>query len=507
MSKFIRRNVDSTIENNIVTAAIISTKYLEEIYALYDRVYLKNAFAQTLMKWTMNFFEDFGEAPKAHIQNIFDLEKERLDDAEIDIIQTFLKTLSKNYVEDQGINDEYILDQTLKYFRKREVEVRVESAQKLLEIGKLDKAEDELFKMKKVVRLTSSWSNPLSTEKIHEVFDDKQKGILRFPGALGDLLGDLERGWFVAFLAPFKRGKTWLLQESVVIGALSNLKTVFISLEMKDKNINERLYKRLTAYGEEGKKEHVVPIFDCLRNQIGTCEKQCRTNRHLLHDGESGPPDFNADLEYRACAVCKEGKDKDDYELATWFEQIEKPEFTAKNVNKKLKSIRRFYGDNIRVKCYPRFSASVADIKRDLDLLEQTEGFIPDVIAIDYADILRPESRGGGEPRHGIDEIWKNLASLAAERKVIMFSASQGNRGSIYKENMDQADLAEWIGKLGHVDLFASINQSMDEKKKGIIRIGMLAHRHKEFHEKDHTMILQALSLGQVHLDSYGMHH
>lgn len=504
MSKFSRRNIDTTIENNILTAAIISTRFLEEIHHLFDHNYLKNAFAKIVMKWVFNYFEDFGDAPKHHIQSIFEMEKEKLDDAEMEIIQTFLKNLSKNYIEDQGINDEYVLDQAMKYFRKREIEIRVETAQKLLELGKLEKAEDEIFQMKKVVRMTSNWSNPLSTEKIHEVFDDRHKGIFKFPGSLGNLFGDLERGWFIAFLAPFKRGKTWLLQEAAVIAALSGLRAVFISLEMKDKNINERIYKRLTAYGEEGTKDHVIPVFDCMRNQLGTCEKSCRSNIYALHDGESGIPEFDPSMDYRVCAVCKDTKDKDDYELTTWFEVVEKPEFTPKNVNKKLKSIRRFYGDNIRVKCYPRFSASVTDIARDLDILEQTEGFIPDVICVDYADILKPENKGG-DPRHGLDEIWKRLASLAADRHAIMFSASQGNRGSIYKENMDQADLAEWIGKLGHVDLFASVNQSMDEKRRGVIRIGMLAHRHKEFHERDHCTLLQNLSLGQVHLDSAGI--
>jgi hypothetical protein len=503
MATFVRRNIDGTIENNICTASIISSHYLEEIYQLYNPHYMRGAFAKTLMKWILDYFDKFGEAPKQHIQSIFDIEKERLDDAEMEIIQSFLKTLSKNYVENQGINDEYVLDQTMQYFRKREVEIRVETASKLIEMGKLDKAEEELFQMKKVVRMTSNWSNPLTTEKIHEVFDDKQKGIFRFPGALGDILGDLERGWFIAYLAPFKRGKTWILQESVVVGALSGLKTVFISLEMKDKNINERIYKRITAYCEEGTDVATIPVFDCVRNQTGICEKGIRKNRHVLFDGEGDLPEFETSLEYRACSICKDKpKEKDDYEVTTWFESVDRTQFTARNVNKKLKSVQRFFGDNIRVKCYPRFSASVNDIKRDLDLLEQTEGFIPDIIAVDYADILKPDGRGGNEPRHGIDDIWKTLASMAAERHCILFSASQGNRGSIYKDSMDQADLAEWIGKLAHVDKFASLNQSADEKKRGILRIGMLADRHAEFHEKDQCMLLQSLSLGQVHLDS-----
>jgi hypothetical protein len=505
MAKFVRKDVSNTIENNIITAAIISTNFIEEIYPLYTKQYIKNKFGQTLLGWCIDYFDKFGEAPRKNIQTIFELEKETLDEADAEIITIFLKTLSKNYVDDQGINEEYVLDQAMQYFRKREVEMRVENAQKLLDVGKIEAAEDEIFKMKKVVRLTSNWSNPMDDHKIHEVFDDSKKGILRFPGALGSLLGDLERGWFIAFLAPFKRGKTWLLQEAVVIAALSNLKAVFISLEMQDKNINERLYKRITAYGDEGKTDHAVPVFDCVRNQTGVCEKPIRKNKFILYDGEGDLPEFEADMEYRPCCVCKDiKKEQEDYELSTWFELMIKPEFTARNVNKKLKSFKRFYGDNIRTKCYPRFSATVADIRRDLDILEQTEGFIPDVISIDFAGIVKPDTRGG-DIRNGIDDIWKSLAALAMERHAVLFSASQGNRGSLYKDNMDQADIAEWIGILGHVDGFVSVNQSATEKKRGVMRLGLLAHRHKEFHEKDHTMILQNLSLGQVHLDSHRM--
>lgn len=505
MAKFVIRDVSTTIENNIVTASIVSDKFLEEIFSLYVPHYLKNPFAKTLMKWTLDYFEQFGEAPKRHIQSIFDIEKEHLDDAEMDIIQVFLKTLSKNYVEDQGINEEYLLHQTLGYFRKREVEIRVENAGRLIAVGKIDKAEEELLKIKKVVRATSDWSNPFDTEKIHEVFDERNKGIFRFPGALGDLFGDLERGWFIAILGAFKKGKSFLLQEAAVIGALSGLRVVFISLEMKDKNINERLYKRITAFGDEGTKDHAVPVFDCKSNQTGICTKGSRQNRITLYDGTSDMPEFTFDMDYRPCCVCKGVKGDRDYEVASWFEKMTKDEFTAKNVNKKLKSFKRMHGDNIRVKCYPRFSASINDIKRDLDLLEQTEGFIPDLVVVDYADILRPDGKSTGEVRHGLDDVWKNLAAMAAERSVILFSASQGNRGSLYKDDVDSTDLAEWIGKLGHVDVFAAINQNATEKRIGVMRIGLLAHRHVAFHEKDQTMILQSLSLGQTHLDGYNI--
>jgi len=503
MAKFIKKSIDTTVENNILTASIISTRYLEEIYSLYVPAYIKNSFAKTVMSWVWEYYDQYGLAPGRTIQDMYDVECATLDDEDAGIIKTFLAKLSKSFIEDQGVNDEYILEQTLGYFRKREVEIRVEAAQKFLQIGKLDKAEEELFQMKKVMRVVSKWNNPLTMESVHDVFDEANGGILKMPGAMGDFLGPLERGWLIAYLAPFKRGKTNFLMETVVQAALSGLKAVFISCEMKEKNVNERLFKRLSAYGKETSNK--VPVFDCVLNQMDECTKACRTNYVPLYAEEDDIPEFDPDSLYKACCACKLSGDKD-YVMTTWFEMMNKKEFNHYNVGKKIKSIRKYCGDNIRVKCYPRFTASVKDVEHDLDLLEQVDGFIPDLIVVDFAGILRPDGTSS-EVRHGIDEIWKSLASMAAKRSAITFSASQGTRGSLYKENMDQTDLAEWIGILGHVDKMVAINQSADEKKMGVIRLGMLADRHAEFHENEFVYILQALALGQSHLDSWSSKH
>ena len=500
MAKIVRRSVDTSIEQNILTASIISSHYLEKIWPLYQKEYMTNTFAKKVMEWVLDYYDNFGESPKHHIKDIFNVEKGTLDDAEMEIIQIFLENLSKRYVDDQGVNDDYLLHQTMEYFRKREIEIRVSNAQSFLTIGRLDKAEEELTKMKKVMLQTSNWSNPFDSASINNVFDERNKGIFRFPGALGDLLGGIERGWFIAWLAPFKRGKTFMLLELVIIAALCGLKAVFVSLEMSKKAVDERIYKRITAYGEAGL-IHIIPVFDCLKNQLGVCgDSNCKGSNLSLGDSKETIADYSEDLRHKVCTNCKNIKGSP-YEQTTWFEPVTKKDFTSNNVHKKMRAMAKMYGENIRTISYPRFSASVADLNKDLDILEQTEGFIADVLAADYADIFRPASTSK-DSRGSIDDIWKDLAAMCAIRHLIGGTASQGTRGAIYKSDLGQDDLAEWIGKLAHVDIFTAINQTPEEKRKGVIRQALLAHRHKEFDEKKNVTILQALSLGQVHLDS-----
>lgn len=501
MAKIIRKSVDTSIEQNVLTAAIVSTKFLEDVYPIYDRLYFTNSFAKIIMGWVLDYFDQFGEAPKQHIQDIFTIEKQTLEDAETDIITIFLENLNAKYVENQGINDAYIFDQAKKYFRRRELEIRIENAHALMQIGKIDKAEEELNKRKDIIKLTADWCNPFDSEEIIASFDDRNNGIFKFPGKLGELLGEFERGWLVAWLAPFKRGKTFTLLELVVIGALCGLKTIFVSLEMKKASINKRIYKRITAYGEENK-QHVVPVFDCLNNQLGMCHNvNCSGSNHALAESEDEVPTYSPTFNHTVCTNCKGSKDGN-YKQATWFESVNNPEYTLPNVTRKIKSVKNMYGDNIRVFAYPRFTASVSDIFKGVDELEREEGFIADIIAVDYVGIVKPEKTGHQDGTKAIDDIWKDLAAQAAIRNVILGTASQGTRGAIYKADLGQDDIAEWIGVLGHVDAFIAINQTHKEKLKGTIRQAILAHRHKEFDEKENVTILQSLSLGQVHLDS-----
>ena len=503
MSKTTIKEINTTIEKQISTAMIISTKFLADTLKVFDPNYMKNSFARIICFWCMDYYNQYKKAPGNHIKDIFLMESELgMSKEDKEIISTFLTKLSSQYVEDQGINSDYIRDNAFDYFKLRDLEIRHAEVGKLLAVGKVEEAEEQFTQYKKLAYQTSGWFNPFEAKEIAEVFDENEEGIFRLPGALGKIVGPLERDWFIAVLAPFKRGKTFFLQEMAVRALFQRLKVVFISLEMKKKNIKERLYKRITGFGSRtGEDVFIYPVFDCVLNQTGECERPERTNLIQLRSENGTKPDYDLDMDYRACTYCRDNMIRD-FQLETWYEPLEIPQFDYTSTRKSMKAFWNMYGDNIRGMSYPRFTASISDIKRDLFLLEQHEEFIPDVIIVDYADILKPVS-SKGKKLDDIDDIWKMLASIAAERHCIMFSASQGTRGSIYKSDMAQDDLAEWIGKLGHVDLFLGLNQTKEEKRSKILRVNGLVHRHKDVDENVSALLLQQLEVGQFFMDSH----
>jgi len=492
--------IDNTIEHQITTAMIISTRFASEVNAVFNPEYMRSAFCRIICVWCTDYFNKYKEAPGLHIKDIYMVEKDSgMTKADSELIGDFLNKLSDQYSEGRGVNADYIRDGAFEYFRKRELELCVEKTQKFLLVDKVEEAGKALTNYKKIAYQTSGWFNPFDHKEILEVFVDNDEGVFRYPGALGRVVGPIERDWFVAFLAPFKKGKTWAMQETGVYAMFQGLRVVFISLEMKKKNLKERFYKRLTALGSRtGEDVFLIPVFDCEHNQKETCTNPKRTNKEVLVDSDGILPPYTIDNPYRACTYCRDNMITD-YRMVTWYETIEVPQFTLKRVRQHLDGTKIQYGDMIRFISYPRFLAGIDDIHRDVQILEQHEGFIPDIIIIDYADILK---MGKGDKRNEIDDVWKKLASMAAERHCIVFTASQGTRGSIYKNDMNQDDLAEWIGKLGHVDIFMGLNQSPKEKENKIIRVNVLVHRHKEADEKVSATLLQQLELGQFAMDS-----
>lgn len=498
-----RRKIDTNIEKRIVTGMIVSKKYLQEVYQFVDLAYFQNSYTQKIAEWCLDHYVYYEEAPFATIQDIYNYNKSKLSDEESELISTLLTDISTKYQMEEGLNVPYLVDQTEEFCKTRELEITAGNIQVLLSKGDLSGAEEQIANFRKVQKVISNWVNPFDPDEIYETFQDKDTDFFKFPGVLGDFLGNLDRGWLVGLSGAFKAGKTWFAQEFGVIGLLSGLRVVFFSLEMNEQAMKERLYKRFTAAGEY-EDEYLYPVFDCVKNQDGSCNLKRRTQIATLVDADGKIPTFDKDNAYRVCTACRElklGSGREEYQAASWFEILKRPEFSAYEAEHRMGAFRKQYGHLYRMKAYPRFSANIADIKRDLDLLELVEGFIPDMIIVDYADILKPED-GQTSGVEKEDRSWIALAQMAAERHTLVITPTQVTKSALDAKTIGASHMARWVGKLGHVDVMATVNQKEDEKPFGRARIGVLAHRHKEFMPGATVTILQQINLGQVHLDS-----
>lgn len=494
-----RKVVTSSVEKQIITAMIVSTKFLAKVSLIIDLDFFVNEYAQIIGKWTLEYYAVYKKAPQENIQQIYEAHKSNIDKAAADLISTYLVNISDSYLDADGMNDDYVYDNALAYFDRRDMELRMQKAQGLLLVGKDDEAKSVLTAKTMLNKAVGGWETVFDKEAIIQTYNEEDRTVFSMPGALGEMIGPIQQGWFIAVLGGFKIGKSFSLQEFAVSALTHRKRVAFFSLEMGIDDCRKRFYSRITGKGGEG--DFLFPVFDCLKNQTGSCPKSYhRTNTVTLRASVKDKLEYNP--VYAPCTYCRTNSPKD-YIPETYFQPLTVKKPSLKRMIKDISSFESMYGDKILFRAFPRFSASVDDLRAALDALELQDSFIPDVVVVDYADILRP-SKGvsNKEPRYGIDDIWKNLSALAAERRCIVITASQGNRGSLKKVQKEEADVAEWIGKIGHVDMFIALNQTPMEKKKGVLRYSLLAHRHKDFNPMDNVIVLQHLKTGQACLDS-----
>jgi len=494
-----RVKVDTSLEKRILFGLILSKEFTNNVTSILKPIYFRDDHVKRMVCWCYDHFLEYDDCIKDDIFDLFYEREHLLSEDQKEAIKKILIELDEsNYIE-KSININYLTDQTINYFKKRDLEIRANNIKILLEEDQLEKAEDEALAFKKISKITSNWINPLESKEIQKHFDHKTEPLLKLPGMLGNFVGPFEAGWLVGITGPYKRGKTFYLQEFCIMGMFSRLPVVFFSLEMTIEQMKERFYKRLVP-SSENSESVLYPVFDCAKNQSGSCKLPERTNDRILLNPDGTKPTYSRDIRYKTCDYCRT-INHSEFEPDIWYDEINVPEYNESTIINKMSGIEQFFSKYYRMKAYPRFSANISDLERDLDILEKTEGYVPKLIAVDHADILKPER----DELTGVlkeDETWMALARLASQRNCLVVTGTQATGDSLEAIVVTQKHTARWKGKLGHIDCMLALNQTREEKDFGIMRISVMAHRHKDFMETDSVTVLQQLTIGQAHLDS-----
>ena len=140
--------------------------------------------------------------------------------------------------------------------------------------------------------------------------------------------------------------------------------------------------------------------------------------------------------------------------------------------------IGRVVRGRLFVKDYPTRGATVSKIRSHLSLLS-SRGFHPDLIIVDYADIMKAERRMG-EMRHEQAGIYEDLRQLAGECNAAMWTGSQASRGALEKDTITIEDFAEAFEKAAIVDVAIAFCQTNDERIQNRCRLFGAALRNQE---------------------------
>jgi len=146
---------------------------------------------------------------------------------------------------------------------------------------------------------------------------------------------------------------------------------------------------------------------------------------------------------------------------------------------KRLNSIIKSYNDisqRLKVVEVPPQSCNINKIFDIVSTLDQTQKFYPDVVIVDYADIMLSIKRYK-EFRHEAESIFWDLKRLAERLDVVVWTATQAKALSATKRSLGAEDFSESYGKIKVVDALFAINQTEDEEDVNFMRIGLPAYR------------------------------
>ena len=455
-----REKLDTLNERDLLIGLITSEKFCREICPILNPRLLEVEYARTVASWIKEFYSNFKKAPGKDILKLYRAKCEEITDEDLqENILTFIEKVCKDFDNVKSFNDEFVLQQSLIYLKGRSLKNLNDDIDAYLTSGEISKAENAITKYKSVEKSSGEAVSLLhNIETVVNSFTQEDELLFEFPGAYGAVIGKVHREDFVSFLAPMKRGKTWALMDAGITALQNGLKVIHVSLEMSEAQMTKRYWTALSGQLNEDNNEINYSYFE----KIDTDSKKCWKIKHKI-------------ISRKAVSIAQ--------------------------VESKQKNLRRlFRGGDIRILAVPAYSLTVEALDTKLDKLEQEEKYIPDVIIVDYADIMAPSDKGN-DYRNQLDGIWKRLRGMAQKRKAVVFTASQSGRASINKD-ADSQDIAEDIRKLAHITSMVSLNQTQEEKQNGIIRLKQLAVREgqAEFRE---AVCTQCLSIGRIVTDSH----
>lgn len=465
-----RKKIESHIEKQLLVALIMSTEFLSQAQFLIDLSLIDLPYFQRITQWCLEYHAKYGRAPGANIQSIFSDWEERVSGnaamaSEVDSVADLLEGLSNESSSDP-MNVPYLIDHLRAYLERKKLQRLQEHLNYALQSGQEDEAKEAILNFHPIEVMAGNGVDPFLDQGVWErTFSlSASEPLISFPGDAGTFLNPgLTRDGLIGIQAPEKRGKT------------------FWCIEFVARALSER--RRIAFFQVGDLSEHQVMI------RLGMYWAQRPFLPHLCKT-------YSVPMEIKPPRALDE-----EPEIETEERKFTHT-LTKSACEKACMKLQRGYGLNpkksyLKVSIHPNSSINVAGISSILDRWELTEGFIPDVIVVDYADILAPEDPRA-QPRDQVNSTWKALRKLSQERHALVIAPTQADAASYDINTQSMKNFSEDKRKLAHVTGMLGLNQTEDEKALNIMRLNWIALRESPFHARRCLWVGQCLPIGRA---------
>ena len=458
------KSTDGSSERMILIGMIVDPIVCGQIADKWEKRLFRSKWANLISLWCTTYYKKYNKAPRKQIEGLYkSWERKSHDKETVKIVNKFLSGLSDEYAElKRDTNPKYILDRAGEYFSEVRLERLREDIESALTSNDISKALTRVSDFNEVQMGDSETINVFQDLKAwDEIFTDEAPSLIKYPGPLGKFFGNqLARDSFVAFAAPEKRGKSHVLMDMAYRAVLQRRKVAFFEAgDMSPAQLKKRLAVRA-----------------CAR------------------------PFYKETIKYpTAIRKLKDQKVSVDCEPRTFTKNMSKAEI-RKRSRKIYKSRIRSKDSYFKLRFYANSMLHTAHIEEKLREWAR-EGWMADVVVIDYADIL-DMSYSHIEGRDRIDKTWRELRKISQIFHCLVVTATQTNRLSYDADTITRKHSSEDKRKLAHVTAMYGINQTTEEKIQGVMRFNCMELRDGAYAEGTCVFMAGCLSVGNIAIRS-----
>lgn len=459
--------LDGSRERRILTAMITNKDVLGKISTKWDGELFSSTWANLVASWCVTYFEKYGSPPNKSIKSMYESWSEKHKDKDsIQLVEKFLSSLSKESINNP-INPELVMDIAQEYFNRVKLFRLRDTVESNLDAGQVGKAEEAVGRHQRL-EIGSDATEDLFIDRmaIQTAFSGRTRPLITYPYGLGLFFStSLQREDFVAFEGPDKCGKSFWLTDIAYRAMLQRNKVAFFECgDMSRDQLKMRFMVRVSKhpYISPGYKWPYILRYPIEINK----NKNPETYPEIVFQEMKFDKPLEPEQAWRAC---------------------------EKVMMDRVKSKESYF----KLSCHPNSSINVKGIESIMDGWGRS-GWFPDVVVIDYADILDvPFGSRKQESRDQTNITWKQLRALAQKRHCLVITATQSDSDAYKSKILDRHNFSEDKRKLSHVTGMVGINVTDEEKSLGLCRLNWIVLREGEYNSKIPCYVAQCLPMGQ----------
>ena len=448
--------ITGALQENLLTLLIFNDTAAPIILNSVEPGLFESDFYKEIVKVALTYFKEYKKPPKEHIADL--LEHKINDTRNPKSGELYEKILKNLFHSKENINVEFVLNKLNRFIRRQSFKAAIVEAALLIKDEtdeSLDIAENTVNKVLK--NKISAFDRGTSFKETNRLLAALRTAATPcYPFGVPHLdnmnIGPA-KGELLIFLAPPNRGKSWSLINMGKHCLRQRLKVLHITLEMPESNVLQRYIQSIYSLRKDHKEVNIA------RFQKDDLERLNSFGLELLER-----PSL-----------------KDDETMAALAKRLDKDKFRYK----------------LEMKYFPTGSLTVEGLEVFLDTLDRLYHYVPDVLLLDYADLMKLDYKN---LRTSTGEIYKELRRIAGERDLAMVTASQANRASEDARIITLKHLAEDYSKAATADTVVAFCQTQPEKSLNLARLFVAKARNEENGQS--VLISQGYGIGQFCMDS-----